>query len=166
MGRKARWHLMCYQNLNASRKYFKIYVRQIDDMRYSNTNNVYHYTEQLTDMEFFRKLFSGEETKSCTNFKRMWKPHVIAIFQSLSSRISPTRLLNIWINVFSPSQFINILILLTLPIKISQFVLRIKQMNRNFSNMKNKVLQTCLQGNYRASLGEFSNTTYGVFGAR
>ena len=39
-------------------------------------------------------------------------------------------------------------------------------MNRNLSNMKNKVLQTCLQGNYRASLGELSNTSYGVFGAR
>ena len=31
--------------------------------------------------------------------------------------------------------------------------------------MKNKILQTCLQGNYRDSLGEFSNTSYGVFGA-
>ena len=34
----------------------------------------------------------------------------------------------------------------------------------NLSKMKNKILTTCLQGNYRDSLGEFSNTSYGVFG--
>ena len=28
--------------------------------------------------------------------------------------------------------------------------------------MKNKILPTCLQGNYGDSLGEFSNTSYGV----
>ena len=31
------------------------------------------------------------------------------------------------------------------------------------SKMKNKILPTCLLGNYRHSLGEFSNTTYGMF---
>ena len=31
--------------------------------------------------------------------------------------------------------------------------------------MKNKILPTCLQGNYRDSLGELSNTSYGVFEA-
>ena len=35
----------------------------------------------------------------------------------------------------------------------------------NYSKTKNKTLPTCLQGNYRDSLGEFSNTSYGVFGA-
>ena len=31
--------------------------------------------------------------------------------------------------------------------------------------MKNKILPTCLQGNYGDSLGEFSNTSYGAFEA-
>ena len=31
------------------------------------------------------------------------------------------------------------------------------------SKMENKILSTCLQENYRNSLGEFSNTSYGVF---
>ena len=31
--------------------------------------------------------------------------------------------------------------------------------------MKNQILSTFLQGNYKDSLGEFSNTSYGVFGA-
>ena len=31
--------------------------------------------------------------------------------------------------------------------------------------MKNQILPTCLQGNHRDSLGEFSNTSYGVIGA-
>ena len=41
-----------------------------------------------------------------------------------------------------------------------------KQMiiHSNFSEMKNKILPTSLQGNYRDSLGEFSNASYGVFG--
>ena len=45
--------------------------------------------------------------------------------------------------------------------------MRIKQMiiHSNLSDMKNKTLQTCLQGNYRDSLGEFSNTSYDLFGA-
>ena len=45
--------------------------------------------------------------------------------------------------------------------------MRIKQitMHSNLSKIKNKILQTCLQGNYRDSLGEFSNTSNGVFGA-
>ena len=36
----------------------------------------------------------------------------------------------------------------------------------NLSKMKDKTLPTCLQGNYRDSLGEFSNTSpwHGVFG--
>ena len=32
------------------------------------------------------------------------------------------------------------------------------------SKMKNKILSTCFQGNYIGSLGEFSNTSFGVFG--
>ena len=35
----------------------------------------------------------------------------------------------------------------------------------NLSKMKNKILPTCLQENYRDSLGDFSNTSYGVVGA-
>ena len=35
--------------------------------------------------------------------------------------------------------------------------------NNNLFKMKNKTLPTCLQGNYRDSLGEFSNTSYGMF---
>ena len=31
--------------------------------------------------------------------------------------------------------------------------------------MKNKILPTCLQGNYGDSLGEFNNMPYGKFGA-
>ena len=31
--------------------------------------------------------------------------------------------------------------------------------------MKNKILPICLQGNYRDSLGEFSDTLNGAFGA-
>ena len=44
--------------------------------------------------------------------------------------------------------------------------MRIKQLiiYTNLSEMKNKILPTCLQGNYRYSLGEFSNTSYGMFG--
>ena len=34
----------------------------------------------------------------------------------------------------------------------------------NLSKMKNQILPTCLQGNYRDSLGEFSNTSCGVLG--
>ena len=33
------------------------------------------------------------------------------------------------------------------------------------SEMKNKTLPACLQGNYRDSLGEFSNMSHGLFGA-
>ena len=33
------------------------------------------------------------------------------------------------------------------------------------SKMKSKILPTCLQRNYRDSLGEFGNRSYGVFGA-
>ena len=35
----------------------------------------------------------------------------------------------------------------------------------NLSKMKNNILPTCLQGNHRDSLGEFSDMPYGVFGA-
>ena len=35
----------------------------------------------------------------------------------------------------------------------------------NFSKMKSKILPTCLQGNYRDSLGEISNS-YGMFGVK
>ena len=34
--------------------------------------------------------------------------------------------------------------------------------HRKLSKMKNKILPTCLQGNYGDSLGEFSNTLYGI----
>ena len=37
--------------------------------------------------------------------------------------------------------------------------------NSNLSKMK-KILSTCLQGNYRDSLGEFSNILHGEFGAK
>ena len=42
-----------------------------------------------------------------------------------------------------------------------------KQMiiQRNFPKKKYKILPTCLQRNYRDSLGELSNTSNGVFGA-
>ena len=35
----------------------------------------------------------------------------------------------------------------------------------SISKMENKILPTCLEGNYRDSLGEFSKTSYSVFGA-
>ena len=34
----------------------------------------------------------------------------------------------------------------------------------NLSKMKNKIFPTCLQGNYRESLGEFGNISYSVLG--
>ena len=37
--------------------------------------------------------------------------------------------------------------------------------HNNLTKMKNKILPTCLQGNYRDNLEEFGNTSYGVFGA-
>ena len=45
--------------------------------------------------------------------------------------------------------------------------MRIKQLiiHSNLSKMKNKILSTCLQGNYKDSKGEFSNASYDVFGA-
>ena len=47
-------------------------------------------------------------------------------------------------------------------------VMRMKQMilHSILSKMKNQTLPTCLQGNYRDSLGEFNNASYmnGVFG--
>ena len=53
------------------------------------------------------------------------------------------------------------------PHKISCLVMRIKQMiiHSNLSEMKNKILQTCLQGYNRNSLGEVNNNSYGIFGA-
>ena len=38
-------------------------------------------------------------------------------------------------------------------------------MHSSLSKMKNEILQTSLQGNYRDSLGELSNTSYGMCGA-
>ena len=35
--------------------------------------------------------------------------------------------------------------------------------HHNLSKIKNTILPTCLQENNRDSLGEFSNTSYGVF---
>ena len=47
------------------------------------------------------------------------------------------------------------------PCKISSLLMRIKQIiTQHFSKVKNKVLPICLQGNYRDSLGEFSNMLY------
>ena len=45
--------------------------------------------------------------------------------------------------------------------------MRIKQMlvHSNLSKMKNKFLPTCLEENYRDSLGEFRNTSYGTLEA-
>ena len=47
--------------------------------------------------------------------------------------------------------------------------MRIEQMillvHINLTSMKNKILPTWLQGNYIDSLGEFSITSYGMFGA-
>ena len=37
--------------------------------------------------------------------------------------------------------------------------------HRKLPKMKNKILPTCLQGNYGDSLGEFINTSDGVVGA-
>ena len=50
-------------------------------------------------------------------------------------------------------------------------VMRMKQLNTHIlsslSEMKKEIHPTCLQGNYRDSLGEFSNMSYmyGMFGA-
>ena len=51
--------------------------------------------------------------------------------------------------------------------KRSCLVMRLKQViiHRKLPKMKDKILPTCLQGNYRDSLGEFSNTSYGIIGA-
>ena len=38
-------------------------------------------------------------------------------------------------------------------------------LHSNLFEMKSQILLTCLQGNYRDSLGELSNASYGVFGA-
>ena len=56
---------------------------------------------------------------------------------------------------------------LYVPHKIGCRVLKIKQMiiHSNLSEMKNKILPTCLQGNYRDGLGEFSNMSFSAFGA-
>ena len=53
------------------------------------------------------------------------------------------------------------------PYKIRCLVMRIKQsiIQSNLSELKRKTLPTCLQVNYRNSLGEFSNASCGVFGA-
>ena len=53
------------------------------------------------------------------------------------------------------------------PYKMSFLVMSIKQMiiHSNLSKMKNEILPTCLQGNYRNSLGEFRKTSHGVLGA-
>ena len=54
------------------------------------------------------------------------------------------------------------------PHKTSCLVIRMKQMiiHSNLPKMKDKILPVCLKGNYRDNLGEFSNTSYGVFGAK
>ena len=69
---------------------------------------------------------------------------------------------------FSPSKFISMyfLILFSPPPKKSCLVIRIKHLitHRKLSKLKSKILTTCLQGIYRDSLGEFSNTSYVVFG--
>ena len=54
------------------------------------------------------------------------------------------------------------------PHKRSCLVKRIKQLiiHSNLSKIKDKILPTCFQGNYRDSLGEFSNTSSGMFGSK
>ena len=51
------------------------------------------------------------------------------------------------------------------PHELSCLVTRIKQMiiHSSLSKITNKILPTCLQGNYRDSLGEFSITSCGMF---
>ena len=53
------------------------------------------------------------------------------------------------------------------PHKISCLVMRIKLLiiHSNLFKLKNKIFPTCLQGNYRERLGEFSITSYGVIEA-
>ena len=42
--------------------------------------------------------------------------------------------------------------------------MQIKQyIHSTLSKIKKKIVPTCLQGNYRGSLGEFGNTSYGLF---
>ena len=43
-----------------------------------------------------------------------------------------------------------------------KMVMRIEQTS-NLSELKNNILPICLQENYRDSLGEFNNMSYGVF---
>ena len=52
--------------------------------------------------------------------------------------------------------------------RICCLVMRTKQMiiQSSLSKMKNKILPTCSQGNYRGTLGDFSNLSHGVFGAQ
>ena len=70
-------------------------------------------------------------------------------------------------NPFSPTSLSVCKFSLYYPHKISCLVMRVKQMiiYSNLSKMKYRIPPTCLQGNYRDSLGEFSNLSYGVFGA-
>ena len=52
------------------------------------------------------------------------------------------------------------------PHKLCCLIMRIKQMiilQQYVLKMKNKILPTCLEGNYRDSLGEFSNTSWCVW---
>ena len=46
--------------------------------------------------------------------------------------------------------------------------MRIQQLiiHSNLSKMKSKISPTCSQGNYRDSLGELSDASYEVFGAK
>ena len=69
-------------------------------------------------------------------------------------------------NPFSSSQFISMQISVCYPHKLSCLVVKIKQMiiYSNLSQMKNNILSTYLQGNFRGRLGEFINTSYGMFG--
>ena len=69
-------------------------------------------------------------------------------------------------NPFIPGQLSVCKFFLHYPYKTGCLVMRIKQMivHSNVSKMKNKILPACLQGKCRDSLGEFSNTSYGVLG--
>ena len=75
-------------------------------------------------------------------------------------------------NPFSPSQFISVYVLLLLYTQNKLFGNENKAndhiLSQHFiSKMRNKILPSCLQGNYCDSLGEFSNTSHmhGMFGA-
>ena len=74
----------------------------------------------------------------------------------------------LFVNPFSPSQLISVLFLLTLSTQNNLFGnenIVNDHTRQSISKMKNNILPTSSQRHYRDSLGEFCNTSYGVFGA-